>query len=205
MSHLEQNTNSVGVTHRINALMKRLEERSGKPLEQFQPTTRLVYLLLDCSGSMADEKLSQGKAGALSFAKDAFQKSYGVGFITFNDSALLRLEARPGSSLLPSHVQSLEAEGGTDIACAIDVACAKLRGLPGTKVICIVSDGAANRESTFLARDKARNMGIEIMTLGVDGADMVFLNALATRKDLCVHVPTSGLRIAMKSMAKLLP
>ena len=72
-------------------------------------------------------------------------------------------------------------------------------------MICVVSDGEADRETTFRARDEARAAGIEIMTLGVDGANMEFLNALATRKDLSVHVPTSKLHIGMKSMAKLLP
>lgn len=208
MSKLERKSQQVASAgNRINALMGRLEERSGKPLETKEPLSRLVYLLLDISGSMAGEKLLQAKSGAVSFAKDAFQKGYGVGLISFHGVATLIVEARPGSSLVASNVASLEiGDGGTNIAAAIQSACEKLRDKPKDKVICLVSDGEADdRASTLRARDQARAAGIEIMTLGVDGADMEFLKALATRSDLSVYVPTSKLLVGMQSMAKLLP
>jgi Ca-activated chloride channel family protein len=206
MSNLEHKSRQIAATNtRINALMNRLQERSGKPLETKTRLSRLVYLLLDTSGSMSGEKLSQAKSGAVAFAKDAFQKSYGIGLITFDEQAALLVEAKPGGSLISSNLQTLEAGGGTNIAAAIEIACTKLKDKLGEMVICIVSDGEADRDSTFHARDKARAIGIEIMTLGVDGADMDFLNELATRKDLSVYVPTSKLQIGMQSMAKLLP
>src|SRR5579862_3059579 len=121
MSNLERKSQVAATNNRINALMNRLQERSGKPLETRGEATRLVYLLLDCSGSMEGEKISQAKMGAVSFAKDAFQKGYGVGLITFESTARLLAEAQPGSSLLPSHLESLAAEGGTNIAAAIHV------------------------------------------------------------------------------------
>jgi len=206
MSNLERKSQQVAVAaSRVNALMQRLQQQSGKPLVVREKPSRLVYLALDISESMSGEKLTQAKAGALGFAKDASAKDYGVGLISFNDDATLLVEARTGASLAPSNLESLNAAGRTNMAAAIQVACGKLKNKPGDKVICIVSDGEADRETTFRARDEARAVGVEIMTLGVDGADMEFLNALATRKDLSVHVPTSKLQIGMQSMAKLLP
>jgi len=206
MNHLERKSQQLtAIGNRVNMMVRRLEEQSGKPLVAREKPSRLVYLALDISGSMAGEKLSQAKAGALAFAKDAFAKDYGIGLISFSDNATLLVEARTGGSLAPSNLESLNAAGGTNMAAALQVACGKLKNKPGDKVICIVSDGEADRETTFRARDEARAAGIEIMTLGVDGADMEFLNALATRKDLSVHVPTSKLQIGMQSMAKLLP
>ena len=206
MNHLERKSQQLtAIGNRVNMMVRRLEEQSGKPLVAREKPSRLVYLALDISGSMAGEKLSQAKAGALAFAKDAFAKDYGIGLISFSDNATLLVEARTGGSLAPSNLESLNAAGGTNMAAALQVACGKLKNKPGDNVICIVSDGEADRETTFRARDEARAAGIEIMTLGVDGADMEFLNALATRKDLSVHVPTSKLQIGMQSMAKLLP
>ena len=206
MNHLERKSHQLtAIGDRVNMMVRRLEEQSGKPLVAREKPSRLVYLALDISGSMAGEKLSQAKAGALAFAKDAFAKDYGIGLISFSDNATLLVEARTGGSLAPSNLESLNAAGGTNMAAALQVACGKLKNKPGDKVICIVSDGEADRETTFRARDEARAAGIEIMTLGVDGADMESLNALATRKDLSVHVPTSKLQIGMQSMAKLLP
>ena len=206
MANLERKSQQVtAAANRINALMRRLEECSGKPLVVREKPSRLVYLALDISESMSGEKLSQAKAGALGFAKDAFAKDYGVGLISFSNDATLLVEARTGGSLSSSNLESLNAAGGTNMAAAIQVACGKLKNKPGDKVICVVSDGEADRETTFRARDEAHAVGMEIMTLGVDGANMEFLNALATRKDLSVHVPTSKLQIGMKSMAKLLP
>ena len=205
MSNIERKTQVKAVGNRINSLISRLQEKSGKPLETRVQLSRLVYLLLDTSGSMEGEKLSQAKSGAVAFAKDAFLKGYGIGLITFDEQAALLVEARPGISLTPSNLASLEAGGKTNIAAAIEIAREKLKDKPGERVICVVSDGEADREETFRARDKARAAGIEIMTLGVDGADMEFLNELATRKDLSVYVPTNKLQIGMQSMAKLLP
>jgi Mg-chelatase subunit ChlD len=205
MSNLELKSQVAAASSRINALMSRLQERSGKPLETKKRGTRLVYLLLDCSGSMEGEKMSQAKIGALSFARDAFQKGYGVGLVTFASTAHCLAEAQPGCSLRPAHLESLASGGGTNIGAAIHLAREKLQNLSGEKVICVVSDGGADRTETFRARDQARAAGIEIMTLGVDGADMDFLNELATRQDLSVYVPTSRLPIGMQSMVKLLP
>jgi len=206
MNNLERKSQHVAaIGNRIDMMMRRLEERSGKPLVVREKPSRLVYLALDISGSMAGEKLAQAKAGAIAFAKDANLKNYGVGLIVFSDDATLLVESRIGGSLAPSNLESLNAAGGTNMAAAIQVAYGRLKNKPGERVICVVSDGEADRETTFRARDEARAVGIEIMTLGVDGANMEFLNALATRKDLSVHVPTSKLQVGMKSMAKLLP
>jgi len=206
MNNLERKSQHVAdIGNRINMMMRRLEERSGKPLVVREKPSRLVYLALDNSGSMAGEKLTQAKAGAIAFANDAALKNYGVGLIAFSDDATLLVESRIGGSLAPSNLESLNAAGGTNMAAAIQVAYGRLKNKPGERVICVVSDGEADRETTFRARDEARAVGIEIMTLGVDGANMEFLNALATRKDLSEHVPTSKLQVGMKSMAKLLP
>lgn len=205
MNKLERESEqALDAYDRVNALMQRLQERSGKPLEVRERRSRLVYLLLDSSGSMAGEKLSQAKAGAIAFARDAVLKFYGVGLVTFSGQATLHVEAQQGRSIAPPNLESIKAEGSTNMAAAIQVAAEKLKTKAGDKVICVVSDGEADRETTFRARDEAHAAGIEIMTLGVDGANTEFLNALATRKDLSVHVPTRQLAVGMQSMAKLL-
>jgi hypothetical protein len=48
-----------------------------------------VYLLVDCSGSMAEgDKMQQARRGAAGFAKQAQQKGYTIGVIRFGSSAV---------------------------------------------------------------------------------------------------------------------
>ena len=46
-----------------------------------------VYLAIDCSASMAGQKLLQAREGALDFAEDAQIKGYSVGLVQFESSA----------------------------------------------------------------------------------------------------------------------
>ena len=64
--------------------VKKLEAASGKPVA-LRRSSKIVYLLIDCSGSMAEgNKIEQAKKGAIGFAEEAQRKEYAVGLIQFS-------------------------------------------------------------------------------------------------------------------------
>lgn len=182
--------------------MQKLEQASGKTFERM----RTVYLLLDCSGSMeSDGKLIAAKTGAAGFGKDALAQGYLVGLIAFASTPGCMLEAHSDHSALQRALAGLTAAGSTDLAAAIDMVIPKLARFGTDRAICIVTDGMPDcRNAALQAAQRAKDRGIEILTLGTDDADQAFLAQLATRKDLALKVERKLLATAITSMARLL-
>ena len=86
-----------------------------------------VYLLMDCSGSMAGDKIEQAKRGAIDFSKSAQNKGYAIGLISFSDHARHLMEPRPDYQEIPS-VNNLRICGSTNMTEAIQVAMNNLKG-----------------------------------------------------------------------------
>lgn len=81
-----------------------------------------------------------------------------------------------------------------------------LTGRSGDKVMCIVTDGMPDdRKAALEARDEAVRQGIDIMAIGSDGADELFLEQLATRNELSLRVSRDQLENGIASMVKMLP
>lgn len=184
---------------------KKVQSLIGKPIDV--PERRTVYLLIDCSGSMAvDNKMEQAKSGAYNFAVDASKKNYSIGIINFDSTAQLILSAQKNLSEINNSLKSLRATGSTNMTDAFNLAISCFDGVKGEKFICIVTDGEPdNRMTTLQARNRAVNVGVEIMTIGTDDADKDFLDQLATRKELSVKVSRQQLKEGISDMAKLLP
>ena len=68
--------------------------REGKPVESTVPRRGSVYLVIDCSSSMAGQKISEAKKGALNFTREALTKRYSVGMISFASAATHICEPR---------------------------------------------------------------------------------------------------------------
>lgn len=191
---------------RSKGRVKELERKLGRPLTS-APRLRVVYVALDCSGSMADMgKLRMAKAGANEFADDALKKGYRVGLISFDSTALCAMEAQQVQGLINTHLNKLEARGSTNMAAAINLARALLTMNTGERVIMIVTDGMPDdHDMTLQSAKDAKLAGIDIMTLGTDDADRTFLELLASRKELSTKVARQHLQEGIASMAKLLP
>jgi len=186
--------------------VKKLEAVSGKPVLP-RRSGKTVYLIVDCSGSMAEgNKIEQAKKGAIGFAGEAQRKEYSVGLIQFASHAEHIFEPQNELTSLNASVERLSANGSTNMAAAIQMARNNLLDKAGEKVICIVTDGMPDdKEATLAEANEARTQGIEIMTIGTDGADKDFLEELATRKELSLKVLRDQLERGIVSMAKMLP
>jgi molecular chaperone DnaK len=165
----------------------------------------LVYILLDCSGSMKGKKIDQAKSGVINFARDAFKKSYLVGFIKFSDGAEHLCEPTRDINILQNSLKDIRADGSTNMTDAIKIAHSKLKNLPGTRAMVIATDGMPdNPKNSLLAAEHAKKDGIEILTIGTDDANKEFLEKLASRTELSAKVESDKFAQAISNAYLLL-
>ncbi len=138
-----------------------------------------VMLVMDVSGSMAADDLQPSRMEAAKQAASAFVKSLpwnvGVGLVSFSSGA--NLEAQPGADraeVLQS-INRLEADGGTYMGRALDVALDQLEdqadkqgSKPSASVVVLLSDGAPSPgDDPASASERARRMQVLVHTVGV--------------------------------------
>lgn len=164
-----------------------------------------VFILIDASGSMWGDKMSQAKAGAVDYASQAIEKGYAVGVISFAWQAKLIVEPRKEINILwHNAVSNIKATGSTNLADAIVQARQRFTNSRSKRVICIVTDGQPDsRERALSAATEAKKVGIEITFVATDDADKEFLNQLASMEG--IKVTAGELRTGIRSMAGLLP
>jgi Mg-chelatase subunit ChlD len=182
-------------------------ETQGQPVSiRFEKQQAYVYLVVDCSGSMAGQKLEQAKKGILDFSKDAFLKEYLVGLISFDTEARHICEPTYDIGLLNSSLEQMHSTGSTNMADAIILAHHHLKDRTSTRVIVIATDGLPdNAQYALTAGDRAKADKIDIITIGTDDADQEFLKKLASQTHLGKKVAREAFSQAISSSVKLLP
>lgn len=180
--------------------------REGKPISSQVTAEGLAYLVIDCSGSMAGEKLASAKRGAAEFATGARKKGYLAGLIRFSTTATHVCEPQKDVSDLQRYLATLDVDGSTNMAAGIILATDQLKGASGLRAMIIVTDGMPDsQQATMEAANQAKKNGVDIITIGTDDADRGFLRKLASRSDLSVMVARSDLGQGIASTARMLP
>jgi Mg-chelatase subunit ChlD len=179
----------------------------GHPVSvKFEKQAAHVYLLVDTSGSMANDKLEQAKRGIIDFAKDAFRKEYDVGLISFNTTAKHICQPTYDLEVLKKCVGTLNVTGSTNMAEAITLAREYFKPLKNMRVIVIATDGLPdNAQEALNAAAKAKEDKIDIITIGTDDADQEFLKKIASRAELGKKVESAIFSSAISSASSLLP
>jgi len=165
-----------------------------------------VYLLIDCSASMAGDKICQAREGTLEFARKAMKDGLAVGVIGFGSSATQI--CGPGSALdgLKPCLDRLDASGSTNLTAAISLAHKNLEDFGRKKVIVVATDGRPDSSHSALqAARTAKDDEIDIITIGTDDADLAFLQKLASNAEMGNKVPQRQFREAIASAFLLLP
>lgn len=179
---------------------------AGKPVDiNFEQKKGTVFLLLDCSSSMSGYKLDQARQGILRFANDAIQKNYQVGLIKFDSRASLVCKPNKELSQLEKNLNKLKATGSTNMVDAISMAHEYLNKYAAPLAMVVATDGIPNKvEASLLAGNKAKQDGIEIITIGTADADRNFLSKLASKSHLSSVVEQENFAKAIASSALLL-
>lgn len=165
-----------------------------------------VYLLLDHSASMADEGKMEGLLqGSLRLFTEARKCEYAVGAIGFADRAQLLLRASCDPLRFKARLATLEPNGRTAMAPALQLATRQLRHQRGAKIILLVTDGMPDcREATLDAARLARAQGITIIAIGTGHADEAFLEALTPKPELAAKVGLEQLEETVGNAAQRL-
>lgn len=166
-----------------------------------------VYLVIDCSGSMSGNKIEKARRGGKDFAKSALADGYSVGVISFSDSTSHLLAPLASMTEIATGIDYLCIQGGTNMAPAIEEVMTRFKDKQkSTLAMVIVTDGLTiNPELALQAAEKAKKMGISILTIGTDDADSTFLSRLASHSELSKHVSSGLLEEAISDTAKMLP
>jgi Mg-chelatase subunit ChlD len=165
----------------------------------------IAILLLDCSGSMAGEKLRDAMDGCMGFARDAIAKDYAVGVISFSDSWSWALRPSREVSEIGAAVRPQKANGLTMLAEAIAGAGEQLRLPVRLKAIVVFTDGhVGDSRESISAIQALRRDGIDVIAIGTEDADRHFIETIASRSELAVATTTKQVSGAIRSAARLL-
>ncbi len=179
----------------------------GRPSSvRFEQDAAYVYLVIDTSRSMRGSKLEQVKKGALGFSRDAFNKEYMVGLISFDSNPKHICQPTHDIRVIEPHILGMSAGGSTNMAEAIKMAHYHLHREDKTRVIVIATDGQPDHKKNALKEaEKAKADKIDIITIGTDDADQDFLKKLATRAELGKKVTREVFSQAISDASNLLP
>jgi len=142
-----------------------------------------VALAIDVSSSMRGAALTQAKAALTGFVDVLEEAGLGerIGLVSFSSSAKSLASLGTSPKRVRKAARALNANGGTNMAAGLDAAGKVLREVGGRRVVVLLTDGMPNNvEETLRARQQLLDAEVEIIARGVDGADLAFLERLAT-------------------------
>jgi Ca-activated chloride channel family protein len=168
------------------------------------PLIKDVLLLIDTSGSMTGDKISQAKNGVIDFSRSATQSGYATGLAVFADRAAMVCDPTVQSAAFEKKVAAVRVGmvgGTTNLAAGLDLA-GKFKEL---SAVVVVTDGQPNScEDALRSAAVLKKRGVEILCIGTDDADKAFLDQLATRKELALHVGAQNIRTSIGKATQLL-
>ena len=180
-------------------------QRKGQPVVFSSGDDNVVYLLIDCSSSMEGSKLKSAKDGAIDFAFAARKKGYAIGGISFASIAQIFHQHTKQFDNFKIAVSALYVGGSTNMADALKFARDLLAPARGYRAIVLVTDGMPDSQEAALAEAKlAKKQGIDIITIGTDDADQLFLQKIASRTELAQKVSAEHLQKTISYASSLL-
>jgi len=143
-----------------------------------------IVLIVDRSGSMDGAPLAAARSAAGAFAAALDVRDHRVALVSFAEGARLDAELAPNALPVLDALDRLAADGGTDIAGALDTAAAHLAGAgrpDALGVIVLLTDGRQTEYGDPIASAAAsRAAGVRLYTVGLGfDADADMLRGIA--------------------------
>lgn len=168
------------------------------------PRTAGVVLLVDCSSSMSGARIDEARAGALELAAQVATGGARLAVASFESSASLHVAMTADLDAVRAAIRGIEIGSSTNMAEGIALADAAV-GEHAPRTIVLVTDGKPDdREAALAAADDARLRDVELVCIGVDGADMEFLRLIATTDRMAMHTSTANLQKTLVAASGLL-
>jgi len=149
-------------------------------------------------------KLDVALAGMKGFVDRALATKM-VGIILFGSSAVLHHSASCDHAALSQAIASVEQHplrgGGTNLSDALQI----LTKMEGTETAVVVTDGKPDNQARALEMGKVlKEKGTDILVIGTEDADWLFLARLRSRPDLSVRTSDERLAEAITDASRLL-
>ena len=155
---------------RVLPKRKKVEDIDWESLVAPAPEPMDIALVIDCSGSMYGEKISDAKNAAVQFLNDIDPSTH-VGLVSFQSNAHLRMQLTQDFIKLRRAIKSLDAGGGNSDEEAI--ALARDRVLVNSEkenVLVLLADGIPNDKRAMIQEaERTKQQGVQIIVIGVGG------------------------------------
>lgn len=175
----------------------------GQPVQTAIKRSPMAILVIDRSGSMAGKKTQYASAGAWDFSEAALKKGYRVATIDFATGASVTCSPSQRAEDVRRGCFANTLTGSTEMHEGLRLA-SSMEPVSGDTIV-VVTDGAVNDPRTTLSiAAKLKASGTEILAIGTDDADKIFLSQLASRPDLGIKVASSNLQKAITDASRLL-
>lgn len=177
------------------------------PRDHARRSSIAAVLTIDCSGSMGGRRLEEAKRSCGEFAALLGGLSGAqVGLVSFASGARVEAELTDDAADISRRAGALATWGSTDLAAGLEAAGRLLTGRDvGRRVIVVLTDGVPDDADRAL--DLGRRCaadGIELVTVGVTGADGAFLARLATADADALLTDEANLAGTFRSIARSL-
>lgn len=175
-----------------------------------------VVLVIDVSRSMMGRRLRAAKQACRAFL-DELGDGPRTGLVSFHTQARIEVPVTGDRAEVRRAVERLDIRGGTDVAVGLDAAAGLLHGGATTgigtlgvraedsarRAILLLTDGQTRREGHAIRlAGRLAESGIEIVPVGLPGADRGFLEAIATGDRTDLMTSTATLADAFRGIAR---
>jgi len=139
-----------------------------------------ICFVQDISGSMNGTYIADSIKALLNASK-IIRNDTKIGLVSFDNDAYLLCPVGSSRSAFNNAVNSLKANGGTNIAAGLQMGAENLHGRSGKKVIMLLSDGYdGNSAGLDPVLKQLQAEGITVHAIGLQGCDENYMQRIAT-------------------------